>query len=169
MVVWPTVNYTANVWWSRVKFRTSTAGKAELSKLQRLPCLGITGAMRMTLWQLQLRSSMYSLHYIWSWRLRPEQEFTDFVAMEKGSSNLKSMGVTTYFLAWWKNPPYRPELTKYQDMFIVSLSWPGFLTEVNGKVGLKQQKWGISLVWRWFQDKWRQWGQGVWIMYEEEA
>jgi hypothetical protein len=35
--------YAATVWWPRVKLKTS---QAELSKLQRMVCLGITGAMR---------------------------------------------------------------------------------------------------------------------------
>jgi hypothetical protein len=43
MVVRPIVTYAATVWSPRVKFRTS---RAELSKLQRVACLGITGAMR---------------------------------------------------------------------------------------------------------------------------
>jgi hypothetical protein len=37
------ITYAATVWWPRVKFKIS---KAELSKLQRMTCLGITGAMR---------------------------------------------------------------------------------------------------------------------------
>jgi hypothetical protein len=43
MVVIPIVTSAATVWWSRVKFKTS---KVELSKLQRMAYLGITGAMR---------------------------------------------------------------------------------------------------------------------------
>jgi hypothetical protein len=43
MVVRSIVTYAAIVWWPRVKFRTS---RAELSKLQIMTCLGITGAMR---------------------------------------------------------------------------------------------------------------------------
>jgi hypothetical protein len=39
----PIVTYTASVWWPRAKLKTS---HAELSKLQRMACLGITGAMR---------------------------------------------------------------------------------------------------------------------------
>jgi hypothetical protein len=37
------VTYVATVWWTRIKFKTS---KVELSKLQRMACLGITGAMK---------------------------------------------------------------------------------------------------------------------------
>jgi hypothetical protein len=37
------VTYAATIWWSRVKLKAS---QAELSKLQRIACLGITGAMR---------------------------------------------------------------------------------------------------------------------------
>jgi hypothetical protein len=43
VVVRPTVTYAATVWWPRIKYGTS---RAELSKLQRMACLGITGAIR---------------------------------------------------------------------------------------------------------------------------
>jgi hypothetical protein len=42
-VVRPIVTYAAAIWWPRVKLKTS---RAELSKLQRMACLGITGAVR---------------------------------------------------------------------------------------------------------------------------
>jgi hypothetical protein len=42
-VVRPIITYAAAIWWPRVKFKTS---QAELGKLQRMACLGITGAMR---------------------------------------------------------------------------------------------------------------------------
>jgi hypothetical protein len=42
-VVRPIVADAATIWWPRVKLKTS---QAELSKLQRMACLGITGAMR---------------------------------------------------------------------------------------------------------------------------
>jgi hypothetical protein len=42
-VVRPIVNYAATIWWPRVKLKTS---QAELSKLQRMACLGVTGEMR---------------------------------------------------------------------------------------------------------------------------
>jgi hypothetical protein len=54
MVVRPIVTYAATVWWPSVRFKTS---KVEFSKLQRMACLGITGAMK-TAPQLQLRSSL---------------------------------------------------------------------------------------------------------------
>jgi hypothetical protein len=45
MVVRPTTfTYVMMVLWPRVKYKAS---RAELSKLQRLACLGITGAMKM--------------------------------------------------------------------------------------------------------------------------
>jgi hypothetical protein len=46
VVVRPIVTYAATVWWPTFKLKTS---QAELSKLQRLACLGITGAMKTTL------------------------------------------------------------------------------------------------------------------------
>jgi hypothetical protein len=42
-MVRPIITYAANIWWPRVKLKIS---QAELGKLQRLSCLGITGAMR---------------------------------------------------------------------------------------------------------------------------
>jgi hypothetical protein len=42
-VVRPIITYAATIWWPRVKLKTS---QAELGKLQRMACLGITGAMR---------------------------------------------------------------------------------------------------------------------------
>jgi hypothetical protein len=44
-VIRPIITYSITVWWPRVKLKTS---KAELSKLQRLACLSITGASRTT-------------------------------------------------------------------------------------------------------------------------
>jgi hypothetical protein len=42
-VVRPIVTYATTIWWLRVKLKTS---QAELSKLQRMACLEIKGAMR---------------------------------------------------------------------------------------------------------------------------
>jgi hypothetical protein len=42
-MVRPIVTYVATIWCPTVKLKTS---QAELSKLQGMPCLGITGAMR---------------------------------------------------------------------------------------------------------------------------
>jgi hypothetical protein len=42
-VAGPTITYAATVWRPKVKIKTS---HAELTKLQRMTCLGITGAMR---------------------------------------------------------------------------------------------------------------------------
>jgi hypothetical protein len=43
VVVRAIVTYAATVWWPRVKLKTS---QAELSKLQKMACLGITGGIR---------------------------------------------------------------------------------------------------------------------------
>jgi hypothetical protein len=43
VVVRPIVTFAATVWWPRVKLKTS---QAELTKLQRMACLGIKGALR---------------------------------------------------------------------------------------------------------------------------
>jgi hypothetical protein len=44
-IVWPTVTFASLVWWPGCQ--TATA-KRKLSKVQRLACLGITGAIRTT-------------------------------------------------------------------------------------------------------------------------
>jgi hypothetical protein len=43
MMVRPIITYAAMVWWPRMKYKTS---QGKLSNLQRLACLGITGAMK---------------------------------------------------------------------------------------------------------------------------
>jgi hypothetical protein len=43
VVVRPIITYAAMIWWPSLKFKIS---QAKLSKLQRLACLGVTGAMR---------------------------------------------------------------------------------------------------------------------------
>lgn len=45
MVVRPMITYASLVWWTKMRQRTAIT---ELSKVQRLACLGITGAMRST-------------------------------------------------------------------------------------------------------------------------
>jgi hypothetical protein len=42
-VVRPIVTYAATIWWPRIILKTN---QAELSKLQRMACFWITGAMR---------------------------------------------------------------------------------------------------------------------------
>jgi len=44
MVTSPILTYSSMVWWLRVK----NVSRMELSKLQRLACLAITGAMKTT-------------------------------------------------------------------------------------------------------------------------
>jgi hypothetical protein len=43
VVVRHIITYAPTAWWPRVKYRTS---RAELRKLQKMACLGITGAIR---------------------------------------------------------------------------------------------------------------------------
>jgi hypothetical protein len=45
MVIRPALTYSSTVWWLRVRYNVS---RTELSKMQRLACLAITGAMKMT-------------------------------------------------------------------------------------------------------------------------
>jgi hypothetical protein len=73
------VTYAATVWWPRFKFKTS---RAELSKLQRIACLGITGAVKTTPTMV-----IEILHSICSWKRRPKQEFIDWIAMINGNPN----------------------------------------------------------------------------------
>jgi hypothetical protein len=66
----PMVTYFATAWLDSIKFRTS---KVELSKLQRMACLGIIGAMRTAKKAAIERSSVDSPHCTFSFRLRPNQ------------------------------------------------------------------------------------------------
>jgi hypothetical protein len=91
VVIRPIVTYAATVWWPRVKFKIS---QAELSKLQRMAFLGITGAIRTTQW-LQLKPSLDSPHYTCRWKQGPRQEITDYVAIINGNPNLKVLDIHT--------------------------------------------------------------------------
>jgi hypothetical protein len=69
-VVRPIIINAAIIWWPRVKLKTS---QAELRKLQRMACLGITGAMRTaptTAMEVLLGLLPF---YICRWRQRPKQ------------------------------------------------------------------------------------------------
>jgi hypothetical protein len=76
VVVRSIVIYAATVWWHGVKFRP---GRAELSKLQRLACLGITGAMR-TAPTSAIEVLLKLSHCTCVWWLRSEHELIDFAA-----------------------------------------------------------------------------------------
>jgi hypothetical protein len=85
MVVRPIVIYAATVWWPRVKFRTS---KAELSKLQRMASLGITGAIRtIPTAAMDVLLGLAPLHL--QLEAEAKVEFTDSIAMINGNPNLK--------------------------------------------------------------------------------
>jgi hypothetical protein len=66
----------AAVWWPRAKYKTS---EAELSKLQRMVCMEITGAMRMTP-TVTIKVVLGLPPCICSWTWRPKQEFRDQIA-----------------------------------------------------------------------------------------
>jgi hypothetical protein len=76
------VTYTATIWWPRVKLQTS---QAELIKLQRMVCLGITGAMRTA--AMEVPFGLPPLH------LQVEAEAKrgnySYIATNNGNSNLK--------------------------------------------------------------------------------
>jgi hypothetical protein len=57
--------YAATTWWPRVKKR-----QAEFSKLQRMACLGITGAMR-TAPTAAMELLLGLPHYTCRWKQRP--------------------------------------------------------------------------------------------------
>jgi hypothetical protein len=59
VVVRPIVTYAATVWWPRIKYGTS---RAELSKLQRMACLGITGAMTAPIAAIEVLLGLPPLH-----------------------------------------------------------------------------------------------------------
>jgi hypothetical protein len=67
VVLRPMVTYAAIIWWPRVRLKTS---QAELSKLLRIVCLGITTAMKIaptTAMEVLLGLS----HYICRWKRKP--------------------------------------------------------------------------------------------------
>jgi hypothetical protein len=67
-VVRPIVTYDATNWWPNVKLKTS---QADLNRLQRMACLGITGAMRTA--QTSAMEVLLGLSpYICKWRRRAE-------------------------------------------------------------------------------------------------
>jgi hypothetical protein len=94
-VVRTIVTYAATVWWPRVKLYTS---KAELSKLRRMICLGITGEMKTVpaaateviigLLPLHLhleaeaRAGIYRLYYSNQWK--PKSEGSGHAYMTQG-------------------------------------------------------------------------------------
>jgi hypothetical protein len=91
MAVSPTVTYAATVWWPRVKIRIS---RDELSKLQRMACLGITGAMRAV--PTATTEVLLGLpHCNCSWMWRSEQKFIDSTAVINGNPNLKVLDMHT--------------------------------------------------------------------------
>jgi hypothetical protein len=67
VVVRPMVTYAATIWWPRVRLNTR---QAELSKLLRIVCLGITGAMR-TAPTTATEVLLGLPHYTCRWKRRP--------------------------------------------------------------------------------------------------
>jgi hypothetical protein len=88
VVVRPIVTYAATVWWPRMKYGTS---RAELTKLQRMACLGITAAIRTT----PTAALEVLLGLICSWKPRPEQGSIDCTAMSSGNLNPKVLDMRT--------------------------------------------------------------------------
>jgi hypothetical protein len=66
VVVRPIVTYAATIWWLRVKLKTSP----KLSKLQRVACVGITGAMEVLLGLPPLHLQVDAEANIGNYRLR---------------------------------------------------------------------------------------------------
>jgi hypothetical protein len=85
VVVRHIVIYSATVRWPRVKFRTN---RAELSKLQRMACLGITGAMRTApTAAIEVLLGLAPLHLHWG--LGPEQGSIVSTALISKNADLK--------------------------------------------------------------------------------
>jgi hypothetical protein len=89
MVIRPTFTYTFTVKWPSVEYKTS---RTRLSKLQRLACQGVIGAIRMAP-TVATDVSWDFLLYISRWRLRPRREFIGSVAINNGSQNPCGMGM----------------------------------------------------------------------------
>jgi hypothetical protein len=101
-VVRPTVTYAATVWWPRYKFKTS---QVELSKLQKVACLGIIGAIKTTpMAAMEVLLGLPALHM--------QVEATDYVATNNGNPILWGSDMHTSLGTWKKNTSYRWGLTK---------------------------------------------------------
>jgi hypothetical protein len=125
MVVSSMITYAATVWWPREMFKASTV---ELSKMQRMACLGITEDKKTTLIAATVLLILPMLHL----KLEAEVQAGIYkrycTGLRKPNSEGYSMGTP--------NTTYRWGLTKlYQDVYI-SLPWSDFLTKVNGKAHL---------------------------------
>jgi hypothetical protein len=126
MVVSPMITYAATVWWPRVKFKAS---RVELSKLQRMACLGITGDKKTTLTAATVLLRLPSLHL----KLEAEAQAGTYRCCCTGLRKPKSQG----YGMGMPNPSYRWGQKKWhQEMYIVSLPLSDFLKKVNGKAGL---------------------------------
>lgn len=145
LTVKPPVTYAATGWWPGVKFKTS---KAELSKLQRLACLGIIGAirtpptaatevlLRFPPLQLQLvaevKAGIYRLYC--SKQRKPIFKGYGHVYMSRGMKELIP----------------QMETNKIIPRHVSNVSFIDSLTEVNERRVSTQQERGTSLVHRQF-------------------
>jgi hypothetical protein len=102
VAVRPIVTYAATVWWPKVKLKTS---QAELSKLQRMACLGITAAMRTTATEVLLglpplplymetegKAGNYRLHCNDQWKLKSEGSGHAYMTQDMKKEPILQMG-----------------------------------------------------------------------------
>jgi hypothetical protein len=119
------ITYAATGWWPRVKLKAS---RVELSKLQTMACLGITGGKKTTLTAATVLLRHPPLHP--KLEAGAQRNRCCCTGLWKPKSQGYSMGMP--------NPSCRWRLTKwYQEMYITSLPWSNFLKKVNENTGLK--------------------------------
>jgi hypothetical protein len=151
-VVRPIAIYAANIWWPRVKFKTS---QAELSKLQRMACLGITGVMRTApTAAMEVLLGLPPLHlYV---EVEAKIRYYRLHCNEQWIS--KSEGFGHAYMT--RDMEKVPILQMWSDKMIVRHVYDKpfmirFPTEVNGRRGFNpiESGEGANLIHRWLQDK----------------
>jgi hypothetical protein len=166
-VVRPIVTYAATIWWPRVKLKIS---QEELSKLQRMACLGIAGAMRIAptaamevLFGLppldlqveaEAKIGNYRLRCNKQWKPKSEGSGHAYMTRDMEKEPILEMGSDKMTPRHGYNKPFT-------IIFLDRSEWKkGFQPDTKG--------W-TNLVYIWFQDKRRHWSWGVLPRNKEET
>lgn len=150
MMIRTVLTQSSVVWRPRMKYNVSKKG---LSKIQKLACLAITGAMKMTpRAEMEFLLGLPALHVMWWLRQRPGQGSTECVPNCGDLNTLTS--ITPKNLSMWSTkPPYRWSLTGcYKDMYTTSHYQSSSLASMYSKKGSTQTKTGPDLVYRQVQN-----------------
>jgi hypothetical protein len=133
VVVRPIVTYAATVWWNRIKLRIS---RAELSKLQRMACWGITGAMRTTptaanevllevpplhlQLEAEARARIYSLYCSDQWKSKSEDFGRAYMTQRMKEEPILQMDTDKMILRHVYDKPFMvrfPDRSEWKDGF----------------------------------------------------